>query len=155
MTTSLSFPSVAVSVRQPWAWFICNGGKDVENRTWHTRHRGPVLIHASAWFNMDEVCAATEYAVSIAWGAGHTLPDRLTLNMLKDLTGGIVGVATIVDCVRNHPSPWAMPGHWHWVLADARPLAFMACKGRLGFFPVEYVAPSVRAQDAITQGVLA
>ena len=26
-------PSVALSVRQPWAWAIIHGGKDVENRT--------------------------------------------------------------------------------------------------------------------------
>lgn len=30
----------ALSIRQPWAWLIIHGGKDVENRTWHTKHRG-------------------------------------------------------------------------------------------------------------------
>jgi len=37
-----------LSVRQPWAWLIVNGHKDVENRTWSTQHRGDILIHASA-----------------------------------------------------------------------------------------------------------
>jgi hypothetical protein len=36
-------------------------------------------------------------------------------------TGGIVGVVDLTDCVRDHPSEWAIPGHWHWVLD--RPLA--------------------------------
>ncbi|WP_245839042.1 ASCH domain-containing protein [Yersinia kristensenii] len=37
----------ALSIRQPWAWLIVNGYKDIENRTWNTKCRGPVLIHAS------------------------------------------------------------------------------------------------------------
>lgn len=38
----------AISIRQPWAWLIVNGFKDIENRSWRTKYRGPVLIHASA-----------------------------------------------------------------------------------------------------------
>ena len=37
-----------IVVRQPWAWLIVNGFKDIENRSWKTRHRGPLLIQASA-----------------------------------------------------------------------------------------------------------
>jgi hypothetical protein len=37
----------AISIRLPWAWLIVNGFKDVENRSWRTRHRGTILIHAS------------------------------------------------------------------------------------------------------------
>jgi|ERR1700687_42153 len=36
-----------ISIRQPWASLIVSGAKDVENRTWPTRYRGTVLIHAS------------------------------------------------------------------------------------------------------------
>jgi hypothetical protein len=36
-----------ISIRQPWASLIVSGLKDVENGTWPTRYRGPVLIHAS------------------------------------------------------------------------------------------------------------
>lgn len=34
-------------------------------------------------------------------------------------------------------SPWAIPGEWHWLLADPKPLPFFPCKGRLGIFKVE------------------
>lgn len=37
-----------ISVRQPWAWLIINGYKDIENRSREANYRGPVLIHASA-----------------------------------------------------------------------------------------------------------
>ena len=37
-----------IVIRQPWAWLIVNGFKDVENRSWNTRYRGTLLIQASA-----------------------------------------------------------------------------------------------------------
>ena len=30
-----------LSVRQPWAWLIVAGHKDIENRKWRTSYRGP------------------------------------------------------------------------------------------------------------------
>lgn len=36
----------ALTVKQPWAWAIINGGKDVENRTTAWKYRGPLAIHA-------------------------------------------------------------------------------------------------------------
>jgi hypothetical protein len=35
-----------LTVCQPWAWAIVHGRKHVENRTWATDYRGPLLIHA-------------------------------------------------------------------------------------------------------------
>jgi ASCH domain len=37
-----------LSLRQPWAWLVVNGYKDIENRSWRTNHRGPLVIHASS-----------------------------------------------------------------------------------------------------------
>ena len=39
-------PSVAISIKQPWAALLVVGLKTVEVRTWPTRRRGPVFIHA-------------------------------------------------------------------------------------------------------------
>jgi len=36
-----------ISVRQPYASLICRGIKTIENRTWDTKYRGKLLIHAS------------------------------------------------------------------------------------------------------------
>ena len=35
----------AQTVQQPWAWCLFHG-KDVENRSWDTKHRGELAIHA-------------------------------------------------------------------------------------------------------------
>ena len=37
----------ALSIRQPWAWLIVCGHKPLENRSWPTPYRGPLLIHAA------------------------------------------------------------------------------------------------------------
>ena len=130
-----------ITVRQPWPWAMFNLGKDVENRTWPTKHRGPILIQASQWSRRGQIekdlfhalCVASLAAIkALKVRAGFWVDD------LKPQSGGIVGIVTIKDCVRNYPSPWAMDDLWHWVLADARPLPFFACKGRLGIWRVDY-----------------
>jgi hypothetical protein len=37
----------AITVKEPWASLIASGAKLVENRSWRTRHRGPLAIHAA------------------------------------------------------------------------------------------------------------
>src|SRR5690606_6676859 len=48
----------ALSIRQPWAWLIVNADrypdpKLIENRTWSTKIRGQILIHAGQTFDQD------------------------------------------------------------------------------------------------------
>ncbi|WP_368570651.1 ASCH domain-containing protein [Acinetobacter baumannii] len=112
----------AISIRQPWAWLIVNGYKDIENRSWCTKYRGQVLIHASQGVKKSEYERAKE------------LTDRLGIALPTSFeTGGIVGVATITDCVEQSESPWFF-GEKGFVLTDARPLKFIQMKGKLSFF---------------------
>lgn len=37
-----------LSLLQPWASLVVTGRKKIETRSWDTKHRGPLLIHASA-----------------------------------------------------------------------------------------------------------
>ncbi|MCC7374294.1 MAG: hypothetical protein IT581_06545 [Verrucomicrobiales bacterium] len=48
-------PTLAISVRQPSAWMIIHAGKDIENRTWRTKFRGRVLVHAAKGMTDDEL----------------------------------------------------------------------------------------------------
>lgn len=77
-----------LSIRQPWAWLIVNGYKDIENRTWPTRFRGKVLIHAGK--KWDEGIMPADIKAMY----GIEVPRRLE-------TGGIVGIAEITDCVKK------------------------------------------------------
>jgi hypothetical protein len=107
-----------LSVRQPWATLIASGAKDVENRTWLTRYRGPVLVHASQ--RTDDV-TSDEIERRFGVRPQSVLP-----------LGGIVGLTQIVDCVKPHPSKWYAPGHWALVLANPGELPFVRWKGQLG-----------------------
>lgn len=52
----------ALSIRQPWAWLIVNGHKDIENRSWPTRFRGKFLVHASNGMTRSEYEEASRTA---------------------------------------------------------------------------------------------
>lgn len=42
-----------ISLLQPWATLVVMGAKKIETRSWNTKHRGPLLIHASAGKDKD------------------------------------------------------------------------------------------------------
>lgn len=125
-----TLPRVALSIRQPWAYFVVNGFKDVENRTWRTEYRGPVLIHASQ--KPDGIYLEDEPMLRRGG-----VPQRLIKSLTTDecQPGGIVGVAEIVDCVSKSKSPW-FGGVYGFVLRNAQPLPFVPLKGKLRFFRV-------------------
>jgi hypothetical protein len=113
----------ALSVRQPWAWLIVSGLKDIENRPRRTHYRGSLLIHAGLSLN-----SYTEK--NIDW-----LNKKFGVSIPMELdTGGIVGIVDVVDCVERHKSRWFNKGNFGWVLANPRRLIFRPCKGALGLF---------------------
>jgi hypothetical protein len=126
-----------LSIRQPWAWLIVHGGKDIENRTWLTKFRGRFLVHASQGMTKEEYTSCAEFAQSL----GVTVPSADQL-----LRGGIIGSVEVTDSVHTHPSAWYM-GDKAMVLRAPRPLPFMPLKGRLGFFeaPGELIAPHLKS----------
>jgi hypothetical protein len=126
MTTQL--PTIALSVRQPWAWLICHGGKGIENRTWPTRFRGRFLVHAAKGMTLAEYEACQIFVDGFDSELAASIPDPGDLDR-----GGIVGAATLVLCVRSSASEWFC-GPWGFVLSEVAPLPFRPCKGALGFF---------------------
>jgi hypothetical protein len=107
----------ALSVRQPWAFLIVYGGKDIENRTRMTSYRGRLLIHASQKVDRE----AIEY---------------FGLDPALLLRGAVIGVADLVDVVAASESAWFF-GPWGWVLEGARPLTAVPMLGALGLFEVD------------------
>lgn len=122
---------LTLSIRQPWAWLILHGGKDVENRTWPTRVRGRIQIHASAGMTRREYDEARLFARRIHPALDVPAPSEL-------LRGGIIGTVELWDCVTASPSPWFMPHPFQesvgFLLRDPQPGPFIRCSGKLGFF---------------------
>lgn len=40
----------ALSLTQPWATLVATGAKQIETRSWSTKYRGPLYIHAAKGF---------------------------------------------------------------------------------------------------------
>lgn len=120
----------ALSIRQPWAWLIAAGHKDIENRDWPTPFRGEFLVHAGKTVPSESEIEEIEREFGV----------RIPRSEL--LYGGIVGVATITGCVSESDSPWFF-GEYGFTLANARPLPFLPLRGKLGFFPVLLDVPGL------------
>jgi hypothetical protein len=128
----------ALSGRQPWWWAILHAGKDVENRTWSTKHRGTLLLHAS------DSLTVPYYNEALVWmrerfGAKWVKDNVPRLEMLPH--GGIVGRVDIVDviepCGGKCGRQWHMHEQFGFLLRNVKPLPFVACKGRLNVFDVK------------------
>ena len=129
-----------LSIRQPWAWAIIHTGTDVENRSWITRHRGPLLIHSGISLDTQWE-SACELIQSVS---GLVVPPKSEM-----LRGGIVGAADLVDVASEFEgeafdSPWWL-GPCGLLLANQRALPFFPLRGQLGLFE----APS----EALTANV--
>ena len=111
----------ALSIRQPWAHAILHLGKDVENRTWTTGHRGLLVVHAPK---------GIQYYAGAHIEAFKDLPDPM-------VTGALLGTVRIVGCVDDSDSEWADEEHWHWQLTDPHPfLTPIPWRGALRLFDV-------------------
>jgi hypothetical protein len=122
-------PDIALSIRQPWAWAVIYGGKDIENRSWRSdnpgiKFRGPFCVHPAGGMTRAEYEAAAALMASI----GVACPPPADL-----LRGGIIGVATVADIVTQSASAW-FSGPRGLVIADPRPVEFIGVGGQLGFF---------------------
>lgn len=118
----------ALTVCQPYAELIANGDKPIENRTWPTKYRGPLAIHAGK---------------SKAWLESHADAHDFVF-------GAVVAVADLVACLpliypadgENWPEPWRhlaqhhhANGPWCWVLSHVRRLSSpIPCRGAQGLW---------------------
>jgi hypothetical protein len=111
----------ALSVRQPWADLIIRGIKAVENRSWSTKYRGPLLIHTGQKF--DDRCVIQQQAQF------NIDPDALPY-------GAIVGIVDLDDIVTSHHSQF-FTGPYGWVLTNPRRFHRpITLRGRMGLFDV-------------------
>ena len=118
----------ALSIRQPWAWLIVHGHKDVENRSWPTKFRGRFFVHASQKFDHDGYLWVRRHFPKIKM----PLPGHFP-------TGAIVGYATLTDCVTKSKSKWFAGENYGFVIEGAGAhVGPLSLKGKLGFFETEW-----------------
>lgn len=152
-----------LSIKQPWASLIAAGIKDIENRTWRTKHRGRIYIHASSKPSFDSLgiglttCQINEVA-------------KYNLNKFNGISGknlfmshkntwiysAIIGEVDIIDCVLNHESIWAEKDCWNWVLAN--PILYdkpiLNIKGALSLWEYERPDQVIGTAEMVSQADL-
>ena len=69
-----------ITIKQPFASLIANGIKEYEFRTWKTKYRGEILIHAGKGIDKKAMKKFEKYN-------------------LDDFTGCIIAKANLTDCV--------------------------------------------------------
>ena len=139
----------ALSLTQPWPWIILNLDKDVENRVWSTKHRGPFLLHAAKGAPKRTWHAARDF---VAERFDSTLASEIPPWGDPSLPrGGIVGIATIYAVASPCVDPtgwlrdvgpcerrWHMHEQYGFLLRDVRPLPFLAVPGRQRWFNIDH-----------------
>lgn len=141
-----------LTVRQPWAWAIIHGGKDVENRVRNLAgsYRGPVAIHAGMSKDPDahrhpliiSTWQENQDAYFLHFGAIIGVVDLLGVHDSGDcFHESILRAAELFHSDRetfdglpftsgaggligraSFCSEWAQDGHFHLALANPRPL---------------------------------
>lgn len=140
----MSTPLRILSVRQPWAWAIVHGGKDVENRVRNLAgdYRGLVAIQAGLTRDKGAspfsgaLLAAARESRGVPW-AGHRGEIIGVVELVgvhdsrMDGCGTRRGTARLGELIPLC-SEWADPWAHHLVLANPRPLSEpMPWKGAL------------------------
>ena len=69
-----------ITIKQPWATLIAEGYKEFEFRTWKTKYRGEILIHAGK-------------------GIDKKAMEKFKHLNLEYPTGCIIAKASITDCI--------------------------------------------------------
>jgi hypothetical protein len=119
----------ALSITQPWIECMLTEGKNVENRTWNTKLRGYIALHASGSFSHERFDRCMEdYGVDL---------------MAKELDyGAIVGFARLIDVVTEEDltadtEGW-FEGPYGFVFSDIIKLkAPVETKGTLSFWKLK------------------
>ena len=74
-----------LTIKQPWATLIMQGYKRFEFRSWQTKYRGELLIHAGKGIDKEAMNRLAKY-----------LPEKLQY-------GKILGKVKLVDCIKMSP----------------------------------------------------
>ncbi len=122
----------ALSFRQPWAWLLAHG-KGIDNRSWKTDYRGPLLVHVVKKTPERAFDAACDWVDKTF---GRALAGAIPqLRFLPQ--GGLVAVVTLDRIIdRKEPELFDYRGldrRWHFrdrksygfVLTGHTPLAFV------------------------------
>ncbi|AIF51825.1 ASCH domain-containing protein [Pelosinus sp. UFO1] len=80
----------AITILQPWAGLIPAGAKTIETRSWSTKYRGPIAIHAAK--DQDKKNERIRHIVFRAERLGVIVPE---LHF-----GAVIAIADLTNCLK-------------------------------------------------------
>ena len=123
----------ALTLTQPWASLVALGLKQVETRSWSTRYRGPLAIHAAKVFP-SEARAFAEIERALG-----RLPGRIACGAIL-CTVRLVDVrpteevSQLVSALERYYGDYSR-GRWAWILDDLKVLPEpIAARGALSLW---------------------
>ena len=135
----------ALSIWQPWAQLLATGVKHDETRSWGTKYRGPILIHA-AKRQMDYTSEFIELHRSPFYKYFKVMGFGTYENILKLPYGAIIGMAELVDCKKiDYAFGNFTVGRYAWRME--KPVLFdtpIPAKGKQGLWEWEGELPELR-----------
>lgn len=89
----------ALTLTQPWASLVATGAKQIETRSWSTRYRGPLAIHAARVFPKwaRDTCYEDQFFPVLRGRLGTPDFDASDLPL-----GVVVAVVDLVDVIATN-----------------------------------------------------
>lgn len=126
----------ALTIKQPWATLVALGEKKIETRSWATKYRGELYIHAGMKID-KKMCEEFDF-----------------IDIGKLETGAIIAKCDLIDCrkiikkyrfhavvdgisdVRGFEFAFGdyTEGRYAWILNNIQPLIPIQCKGKLSLW---------------------
>jgi hypothetical protein len=145
-----------ISLMQPWASLITTGAKKIETRSWSTKYRGLLAIHASKTWNLQLLSMLSLWHIQGGLAPLVGKPLDLTGNSWAGINedhlpkGFIIATCNLVDCIptdnftqkqiefEKHFGDFST-GRFGWILENVITLDKpIPAKGKLGLWEYDY-----------------
>lgn len=139
----------AITLWQPWATLIAIGAKEHETRSWPTKYRGMLAIHAAKTFPKEEqeLCRFEPFKSDL---------DKSGLVVDGLPRGAIVATANLIDCIKiteeyiskivgtkEYDYGDYEVDKYVWILKDVRNIKAIPAKGKQGLWNWDDVPESL------------
>lgn len=129
----------ALTILEPWASLLVYGTKQYETRSWLTKHRGPLAIHAGKG---RDGLKLMESPMSFIL---KQEADKLGIDFEETL-GHVIGIIDLANCIEMTPNfigqqgiterglGWWEPGRYAWEKSNVRKIDPVPVKGMQGLW---------------------
>ncbi len=140
----------AITLYQPWATLVAIDAKKIETRSWYTKYRGPLAIHASTnkrfakMTSKDYICGNEPFCSVLE----EACKESFGLWAIWDFMpfGAVIAICDLEECWKIDSGPLLIskqekafgdytPGRFMWMLENTNKLDYpILIKGKMGLW---------------------